>query len=140
MKYSLLLISLLSLSFVQIMAVPPVVTDMQPADGFYADIGVWVTFMAKIHDPDCGMGDVHINIFGHAVVGYESRDSPSCPSGYFCKDYMFAIPGQNWWTIEVESLCAHYVQAPIHYFCVDVCPRHLRNGREGKMRETLQNR
>ena len=122
----LVLISLLISKITLILADKSIIEDLQPQDGYYADLGTWITFMAKVDD-DCGVKDVNIRIHGYALVGYESRDSASCPLGYFCKDYTFAAVGQNWWKVEVENLCGQYTETPSQYFCADVCPRYLRN-------------
>ena len=137
MKY-LLLISLLLSKISSLVAAKSVITDMQPQQGYYADLGTWTTFMAKVED-GCGVEDVNIRIHGYSLVGYESRDSESCPSGYFCKDYIFASAGQNWWKIEVENLCGQYTETPSQYFCTETCPRHLRTSLDEHINDRLKN-
>ena len=124
--YYLLLISILISKITLTSADKSIITDLLPKEGYHADLGKWITFMAKVED-DCGIKDVNIRIHGYAVVGYQSRDSTSCPSGFFCKDYTFAAVGQNWWKVEVENLCGQYTETPSQYFCADICPRYLRN-------------
>ena len=124
--YYTLLISLIISNVSSTLANKSIIEDLQPQEGYRADLGTWITFMAKVND-DCGVKDVNIRIHGYAVEGYKSRDSGSCPSGYFCKDYTFAVLGQNWWKVEVENLCGQYTETQSQYFCADVCPRYLRN-------------
>ena len=135
----LILISLLISKIISITAEKSIIADLQPQEGYHADLGQWITFMAKVDD-DCGVKDVNIRIHGYAVTGYKSRDSESCPSGYFCKDYTFAAVGQNWWKVEVENLCGQYTETQSQYFCAHVCPRYLRNSIKGvEMNERLEN-
>ena len=104
----------------------PNVSNIYPVNGITVNANDWVTFKAEIND-NCGVSSVNISIQGYALDKHETRDTVSCPPGYFCRDYRFLTVGENWWTVEATDSCGLQRITGQTHFCVGSCPRYLRS-------------
>ena len=116
----------------------PNVSNMQPTNRYTADVNEWITFKAKVNDA-CGVASVNISIQGYALSGYETRETVSCPAGYFCRDYRFPTTGENSWTVEAVDNCGLRRITGAANFCVGSCPRYLRSSTEALSRKDPEN-
>ena len=103
----------------------PNVSDRSPVVGAVIGANQWTTFKAAVND-NCGLQQVHINVYGYALSGHQSRATPSCPLGYYCLDYSFPTSGQNWYSVEATDNCGLTRTLGNSTFCVESCPRNLR--------------
>ena len=132
MKSSLLL-SIVTLNLANIRSQPtccqmsqakPNVSNMEPVNGYTANVNEWITFKAEVTGA-CGVCSVNINIQGYALTNHEVRETIGCPSGYFCKDYRFPTMGENWWNIKAIDNCGMKRITGDAHFCIGACPRYL---------------
>ena len=103
----------------------PNVSDRSPTVGTVVGTNEWTTFSAAISD-NCGLAQVHVNVYGYALSGFQTRITPSCPPGYYCLDYSFPTSGQNWYSVEAIDNCGLKRTLGNSTFCVESCPRDLR--------------
>ena len=113
----------------QISQVKPNVSNIEPKNGYTANVNEWITFKAEVTGA-CGVSSVNINLQGYALTNHEVRETVGCPSGYFCKDYRFATMGENWWHIEAIDNCGIKRMTGDAHFCIGACPRYLRSSAE----------
>ena len=104
----------------------PNISDRNPVVGTVIGANDWTTFSAAVSD-NCGLEKFHINVYGYALSGYQSRATPSCSPGYYCLDYSFPTSGQNWYSVEATDSCGLKRTLGNSIFCVESCPRNLRS-------------